>query len=76
MVRCWNCEHLIRAYSGNPRKGKLFENEFRKCPVKGIVYERYRDYTKERDCEDYGESKHKVKYEEILKIRKEIFCIG
>jgi len=67
---------LIRVYSGNPRKGKLFENEFRKCPVKGIVYERYRDYTKERDCEDYGESKHKVKYEKILKIRREIFYIG
>ena len=76
MVRCWNCEHLIRLYSGSPRKGRLFENEFRKCAVKGVVYERYNDYTKERDCEDYEESERKVKYEEILKIRKERFYVG
>ena len=31
--------------------------------------------TLERECEDYKESKHKVKYEEILKIRKEIFDV-
>lgn len=40
-----------------------------------MVYERYNDYTKERACEDYKESKHKGKYEEILKIRKETFDV-
>lgn len=76
MVRCWNCEHLIRMYSGDPRKGKLFENEFRKCVVKGIVYERYDDYTKERECKDYKESKHKVKYEVIAELRKQRFYVS
>ena len=75
MVKCWNCEHLIRIYSGKPRKGKLFENEFRKCIVKGIVLERYSDITVERECGDYKESEHKVKYEEIEAIRKEIFHV-
>jgi len=76
MIKCWNYEHLIRIYSGKPRKGKLFENEFRKCIVKRIVLERYNDITKERECEDYKESKHKIKYEEIEAIRKERFYVS
>ena len=47
------------------------EKELRKCKVKGIIFERYNVYTKERDCEGYEESKHTVKYEEIVKITKE-----
>ncbi|MDH5461062.1 MAG: hypothetical protein OEZ29_04410 [Candidatus Bathyarchaeota archaeon] len=37
MVRCWNCEHVIRIYSGKPANEKLFENEFRKCTVNGMA---------------------------------------
>jgi len=76
MVRCWNCEHLGRTYSGKPSNEKLFEKELRKCKVKGIVFERYNDITIERECEDYKESKHKIKYEEIEAIRKERFYVG
>ena len=54
MVKCWNCEHIIRIYSGKPRKGKLFENQFRKCIVKAIVLERYSYITVERECGDYN----------------------
>jgi len=32
-----DCKRLITAYSGKVAKGKLFEKEFRKCWVKGIV---------------------------------------
>jgi hypothetical protein len=41
-----------------------------------MVFERYSDYTKERECKDYKESKHKMKYEEIEAIRKETFHVG
>lgn len=76
MVRCWNCEHLTKLYSGKPRKGMLFENEFRKCKAKGVVFEHYKDFIKERECKDCKESKHKIKYEEIAEIRKETFHVG
>ena len=48
----------MRIYSGKPTNEKLFESELRKCKVKGIVFERYNDITKERECEDYKESEH------------------
>lgn len=70
MVKCWNCEHLIRIYSGKPTNEKMLEKELRKRKAKGIIFERYNVYTKERDCEDYEESKHKIKYQEIVKTRK------
>ena len=76
MVRCWNCEHLIKVYSGKPTNEKLFEKELRKCRVKGIIFERYNDITKERECKDYKESKHKIKYEVIIDLRKETFHVG
>jgi hypothetical protein len=60
-----------RTYSGKPTNEKLFEKGLRKYKVKEIVFERYSDYTKERECKDYKESKHKIKYEEIEAIRKE-----
>ena len=37
MVRCWNCKHLFRAYSGKVADEKLFEKELRKCKVKSII---------------------------------------
>lgn len=76
MVRCWNCEHLGRTYSGKPTNEKLFEKELRKCKVKGMVFEHYSDITKERECKDYKESKHKIRYEETEAIRKETFHVG
>ena len=76
MIRCWNCEHLITVYSGKPTNEKLFEKELRKCKVKGTVFERYNDITKERECEDYKKSKHKIEYEQIAELRKQRFLVG
>ena len=53
MVKCWNCKHLIPAYSGKVAKGKLFEKELRKCKVKGIVLGYY-EIREEGECEDFG----------------------
>jgi hypothetical protein len=55
MVKCWNCKHLITAYSGRVAKGKLFEKELRKCWVKGIVLGYY-EITEERECSDFVQS--------------------
>lgn len=57
MVKCWNCEHLMRVYSGKPANEKLFEKEFRKCKVKGIIFERYNDIREERECNSFKKSK-------------------
>ena len=76
MVNCWNREHLGRTYSGKPTNEKLFEKELRKCRVKGIVFEHYNDITKERECKDYKEPKHKIKYEEIAELGKQTFQVG
>jgi hypothetical protein len=62
--------------SGEPANEKLFERELRKCEVKGIVFERYSDITEERECEDYKESKHKMKYEEMAEIRRQPTHVG
>lgn len=75
MVRCWNCEHVIRIYSGKPANEKLFENEFRMCTVNGMVFERYDNITEARECEDYKESKHKMKYEEVADFGKGRFYV-
>ena len=52
MVKCRNCKRLITAYSGKVAKGKLFEKEFRKCWVKGIVLGYY-EVREERECEAF-----------------------
>jgi len=56
MVQCWNCEHLITAYSGKVATGKLFEKELRKWKVKGIVLGYY-EIREERECEGFEQSK-------------------
>jgi len=73
MVRCWNCEHLIKVYSGRPTNGKLFQSEFCRCKVKRLTLERYNDLTEERDCREYKESENRIKYEEIAESLKQIF---
>jgi len=73
MVKCWNCEHLIVAYSGAPANERLFEKELRKCTVRGVVFESRRDITEEHECENYREAKNIVKYEDVEAIRKQMF---
>ena len=73
LVRCWNCDHLVKAYSGRPANGKLFQNEFCKCKVKRVVLERYNDLTKERECREHKESENRMKYEEIAEPPKTDF---
>jgi hypothetical protein len=73
MVRCWNCENLVKAYSGGPSSGQLFQREFCKCKVKRFEIEHYSDLTKERECREYKESENRMKYEEIAESLKQIF---
>ena len=64
MVKCWNCKHLARAYSGTPAEGKLFRTEYRKCKVKGTVFERRSDITEERECDSFEQSERWAKRQE------------
>jgi len=73
MVRCWNCEHLTKVYSGRPSGGKLFQSEFCRCKIKRLILEQYDDLTKERRCREYKESENRMKYEEIAESLKQIF---
>ena len=73
MVRCWNCKHLVKAYSGEPTNGKLFQREFCRCKVKKLILEHYNDLTEEKECGEYEESQSRMKYEEIAESLKQIF---
>ena len=73
MVKCWNCEHLIVAYSGAPANGQLFDKELRKCTARGVVFESRSDITAEHACENYREAQNIVRYEDVEAIRKQMF---
>jgi len=52
LVRCWNCKHLKTVYQGEPKGGKLFGEEFKRCDVHGTVL-KYYDIVMERKCGDH-----------------------
>lgn len=56
MVKCWNCKDLITAYLEKSTDKKLFEKEFSKCRVKGIVLGLH-EIREEKECSDFEQSK-------------------
>jgi len=64
MVKCWNCKNLARAYSGTPAEGKRFRKEYRKCKVKGTVFELRSDISEERECDIFEQPERWAKKQE------------
>ncbi|MDH5419867.1 MAG: hypothetical protein OEY39_06285 [Candidatus Bathyarchaeota archaeon] len=53
LVRCWNCRHLKTVHQGEPREGRLFAEEIRRCDVHGMVFETHFEIVRERNCTDH-----------------------
>lgn len=57
MVKCWNCENLVKVYSGKPAYGRLFEKKYHRCKVKGLDFEKFYQVEKEKECDRYEEAR-------------------
>ena len=53
LVRCWNCRHLKTVCQGEPREGRLFAEEFKRCEVHGTVLRAHYEIVMERECSDH-----------------------
>lgn len=60
MVKCFNCDNLMRKYSGKPVHEKLFETENYACKVKDLTLS-FGEIKRERECDLFKESKRWAK---------------